>query len=183
MRLSRELPHRQIFLFIAHTAGASFQALPIFRLRVPNFYCLRGMAPPVFELAYYRRTSFCMRPHLHFCGTFCHLLRRGSVFFVASFAANLPPRACQFGHESPVCQTAIFPPACCISIWRVPCQHSCWFKSFRYVVLAVPVLVGWFEDFFVDRRHIVQSNRFHISCTVVGSFFFFVGVPVRSIAG
>ncbi len=55
-------------------------------------------------------------------------------------------------------------------------------KSFHYVIPAVPVLIGWFGHFFADRRHIVLSSRFRISCTVVGSFFFLVGFPVRSIA-
>ncbi len=123
------------------------------------------------------------RPHLCFCGIFHPLLRRVLCFLAALFAANLPPCACQFGCKLPVRQTAVFPPACCTLIRRVPCQHSCWFKSFHYVVLAVPVFVCWFEEFFADCRHIVQSSRFRISCTVVGSFFFFVGVPVRPIAG
>ncbi len=39
------------------------------------------------------------------------------------------------------------------------------------------------RGFLPIRHHIVQSRRFHISCTVVGGFFFFVGVPVRPIAG
>ncbi len=104
----------------------------------------------------------------------------------STFSCGLIPHQFAALHSSiwvriTVCQTAVFSPACCTLIWRVPCQHYSWFKSFRYVVLVVPVLVGWFEDFVC--RHIDQSRRFCISCTVVGSFFFFIGVSVRPIAG
>ncbi len=106
----------------------------------------------------------------------------GSVFYCSlirrQFAASRSSIWAQFARLS----DHRFPPACCTLIWRVPCQQFSWFKSFHYVILAIPILVGWFEDFFAHRRHIVQSRRFRISCSVVGSFFFFVGVPVRPIA-
>ncbi len=101
-------------------------------------------------------------------------------FFAALFAANLLPCTRQFGRELPVHQTAVFLHACCISNCRVLYQHSCWFKSFRYIVPAVPVLVGCFGD--SSRTVVTLFSQVTSVSPAVGSFFF-IGVPVRPIAG
>ncbi len=72
----------------------------------------------------------------------------GSVLFCGLVCRQFAALRSSIWAQIVVCQTAVFPPAYCTLIWWVPCQHSSWFKSFRYVVPAVPVLVGWFEDFF-----------------------------------
>ncbi len=166
MRLSRELLHRQIFIIRATgdplSSPANFPFVGA-ELLLPvrsgtSWFRLRVLLPRVFP---YAAASPFLR-HLpppapagsvFSCGLICRLA-----------LVNL-------GANCPFVKPPFFPPVCCTSIWRVPCQHSCWFKSFHYVVPAVPVLVSWFEDFFADRRHIVLSSRFRISCTVVGSFF------------
>ncbi len=73
-----------------------------------NFYCLRGLAPPGFDFAYFCRTPFHTRPRLRFHTFSTTPRQRVSSFLAALFAANLPPHACQFGHKSPVRQTTIF---------------------------------------------------------------------------
>ncbi len=145
-RLSRELFYHENLLFEPRVLP--FRAPPIFRLRVPNFYCLRGPAPPGFDVTYYCCTSFHTQPRLCFRGIFRPLLRRVFVFSCSLIRRQFAASRSLIWAQITIRQTAVFPPACCTLIWRVPCQHSSWFKSFRYIVPAVPLLVGWFEDFF-----------------------------------
>ncbi len=158
-RPSPDLFYHQNLLFEPRVLP--FWAPPIFRLRVPNFYCLCGLAPPGFNVAYYCHTAFRTQPRFHFCGIFRPLLRRVPCFLATSFAANLPPHTRQFGRKSPICQATIFPPAHCTLIWRVLCQHSCWLKFFRYVIPVVPVLISWFEDSFT---YVVTSLLYLLHC-------------------
>ncbi len=160
--------------------------------------------PHQFSVRRCRTFTACVVQHLlfsnsHIIATRHSIHDRVSVF--AAFSAPLPPAGSVFScslirRRFAASRLPIWAriarlsdrhfSACLLHLdyWRVLYQHSCWFKSFRYINPTVPVLVGWFENFFVDRRHVVLSSRFRISCTVVGSFFFFlVGFPVCSIAG
>ncbi len=75
-----------------------------------------------------------------------HVFLYVAVSRLAAFSAPCSGGFCVFlwPHSPPICRLALvnlgvnrpfvrplfFPPACCTLIWRVPCQHSCWFKSF-----------------------------------------------------
>ncbi len=170
--LSRELPHHRIFLF--------------------SFFCLRRgcflSSPADFPFAG-AELSLPVRSGTSCFRTRVFLPRIFPYAAASPFLRQFPPPApagsvfscglirCQFAvshssiwTRSAVRQATIFLPAFCTSSWRVPCQHSCW-SSLRYVILVVPVLVGWFDDFIVDHCHIVLSSRFHISYTVCRKFF------------
>ncbi len=146
-----------------------FRAPPNFRSQVPNFYCLCGPAPPGFDFAYYCHAYFHTQSRFSYRGIFSTpLLQRVPCLLAASFAALRSP----IWARITIRQLAIFLPACCTSIiggFRVSIPAGLSF--FHRAVLAVPVLIGWFEDSFADHCYITLSSCFRISCTVAGSFF------------
>ncbi len=105
-QLLRKLLLSQIF--IVRAAGAPLSSPTDFpfagaELLLPaqfgtSWFWLRVLLPRIFPYA----------AVFLFCDIFHPLLQWVSCFLAASFAANLPPRARQFGCKSPVCQTAVF---------------------------------------------------------------------------
>ncbi len=86
--------------FFACAAGASFRTPPIFRSRVPNFYCLRGPTPLVLKLAYFCRASSHTWPRLPVCGR---------VSVLAAFSAPCSGRFRAFLQlrSPPICHLAL----------------------------------------------------------------------------
>ncbi len=76
-RVSYPITEFSFFLLFAHATDAFFQAPPIFHSRMPNFYCLRSLAPLLFELTYFCRASSIRSRISIFAvfSTFCVFLR------------------------------------------------------------------------------------------------------------
>ncbi len=176
-------PHRlRRHVLLTHATVARVSFPPNFHLQVLNFYCLRSPAPPGFNFAYFCSTSFRTRPCLRFLRHFPPPAPAGSVFSCGLVCRQFATSRLSIGRKSPVCQTTIFPPAYCTSIWWVPCQHSCWFKSFHYVVPAFPVLVGWSRISSRTSSHCsVMSLPHLLHCCK--KLFLLRRSPVRPIAG
>ncbi len=121
-----------------------FQPRWFFHPQVPNFHCLRSMAPFPFGITSFRCVSFRMRLCFRFLRHFPPLLRRVFVLFSRPHS---PPRIRQFGCESSVYWIAVFPPAVlCLSAGSVT------------VYLLIQIFVTSFWQF----RYLLAGPRFSL---------------------